>query len=247
MNEQPDQIVNYVWINERPFPSPNTEDEEKLCGVPLHYIDRALHNAKRYPHAEFNIWIDMRFVDSSTKFWLESYIYSSNTQNVKIRDLCDIEEYNTEFDFEESSDMDIWARVDYARLLVLKNQLEAMPWCQVFYSDFDANDVEILSKHIQKQLNIHGLVIATTECNHIENSFFGFNEYGLNHLKEIEAKTFWAFCNGDDGYDALKSFLLVENFIDDWMGHHEIATKKMPVSQCTEIKPKKFHRALGLC
>lgn len=185
MDEQPDQIVNYVWINERPFPSPNTDDEEKLCGIPLHYIDRALHNAKRYPHAEFNIWVDMRFIDDSTKFWLESYIYNSNTQNVRTYDLCDIKEYRTEFDFEETSYMDIWARVDYARLLVLKNQLEEISWCQVFYSDFDANDVEILKPPVQKSLSDWGIVIATTKCNPYENSFFGFSEKGAAFLNML--------------------------------------------------------------
>lgn len=90
MNEQPDQIVNYVWINERPFPSPNTDDEEKLCGVPLHYIDRALENAARYPHAHFNIWTGWRFLDDASRLFFDSHLYFKDAPNVRSRDLTEI-------------------------------------------------------------------------------------------------------------------------------------------------------------
>ena len=144
MNELPNQIVNYVWINKVKFPQDNTGDSNKLCGVPLHYLDKTIHNAKRYPHAQFNIWIDWRYLDQSSRFWVDSYIYSQNCSNINACDLVNIPSYSCEDNFSPNRGKDIWARVDYARLLVLQHVLNHNRWSQVFYRDFDANDVEIL-------------------------------------------------------------------------------------------------------
>lgn len=250
MLDRPHQIVNYMWLAKEAQTIDHSD--QGLCNLPLHYIDKALHNAKRYADAEFHIWVDWRGLDDFSKFTAESYLYYRDCPNVRFCDLNDIPNYADDARLSGENPYDIWPRVDYTRLLILRHCLTQNSWCQVFYSDFDANDVEIMDDAIQEQMRLWGIVTATNDVNEIENSFFGFNEKGMEFLNDLVRRTERSFAMKDNGYGALIDFMEAENFTSNMRGlitsrASSIAVKKMPVSQAGSIKPKKLFRQLGLC
>lgn len=249
MDAKSEQIVNYVWINEYPVSPYDEVIDDKLCHMPLHYIDKALHNARRYTDAQFFIWIDKAKLDPMSLFWLDSYINIQSVPNISVRDLNEIPAFHNDERFGNEEYYCLWAKLDYARLLVLENLLAEMPWKQVFYCDFDANDIEINKDCIQSALDNWGMVIATTKCNKYENSFFGFSEKGNYLFSKLLGESYKNFNNMEDGYGALARFLRNENFIESFIVCESpvIAKKEMPVSLIGKIKPKKLHQSLGIC
>lgn len=243
MSELPDQIVNYVWINERKF-KPDLDDKSSpLCGVPLHYIDRAIHNAKRYPEVKFNIWVDWRFLDQSSKFFLESHVYFANCSNISVRDLTDIPSYAIECDFAPNVEKDIWAKVDYARLLVLEYMLNKNPDAQIFYSDFDINDIFANKNEIGYSLKNFGLVLAYVEGYGYENSAIGFSVKGgevLKILSDITKKPFGMDC---EGYTEILTVLKQYGL---WKNVHDIAVIDAPETG-EEMPQNRLYQSLNLC
>ena len=171
------RIVNYLWVNKDVF-SANNDENELLCGIPLHYVDVAIQNAQRYPSTDFNLWIDRRFIqDSPTEFFLVSHLYNQDVTNIKVRDLNEIPSYKNDSYFAPESNMPVWNRADLARLLICEHILNEHRDSIAVYSDFDVNDIGIDTKKFNESLDKFGFIIGATKhvnlfC--LENGYFAF-------------------------------------------------------------------------
>lgn len=163
--------LNYVWINKE---KAKTKDGYVLCAVPLNYLDTAIDNARRYPNAKVNVWIDDRMLDASSKFFTDAYHYLAGPSNLHLRSLHDIPAYASDDFFQAERDTPIWSRVDYARILVAAHEMKTTDAKYVFYSDFDVRDARIQEEEITQILDRHGLVVGGTRELAIENGYFGF-------------------------------------------------------------------------
>lgn len=176
-------IVNYVWINEEVFDS-EEEDGDPQCGIPLNHVDYVIDNARRYPDAVFNIWLDRRYVENSpTEMILQSYLYLNDCPNIMIKDLNDIPDYANNKFYDPQSKTLVWQRVDTARLLVAEHMLTRHPEKIAVYADFDVQDVRIDCAEFEKAITKEGFVFGSTDpsgwC--MENGYFAF------HHRHIES------------------------------------------------------------
>lgn len=173
-------IVNYIWINANLFEASHQE-KGPICGVPLHYIDLALVNAKRYPDAYFQIWIDPRFLEGSlTVDIVRNHLKSSGCKNVQLRDLGDVPYYSTSPYFATGTDTPVWHRADIARLMVTEQTLYDYPDCVAIYSDFDVADISLNSERFVQTLDHFGFALgAPKSFNHEcpENGYFAFTRH----------------------------------------------------------------------
>ena len=228
--------LNYVWINKEPI---ITHEDGELCGIPLNRIDRAHQNAKAYPETAFNIWVDYKLLDCSTRFFIESHDHINSPDNVQLRDLNDIPTYAENAHFSPEGGTDIWARVDYARLLVLEHCLKTTDVDVAFYSDFDTRDVSIENKEALKSLHKYGVVLGSVIKDDggkgmVENGYFGLcKETGEHFLDSyLLPETEKALMDNRDGFEALKAS------IDGW--RNERGNGKRPRSRIELAIPVLF-------
>lgn len=184
--ERPGYVVNYLWINAEPFEA-GIEDDDPQCGIPLEFVDRMIANARRYPDAEFNLWVDPQFwTQSPTLFFLQSHLYSAGCENIRIRDLNEIAEYREDNFYGPESTRPVWHQVDMARLLVTRQSLQSNPDHIAVYSDFDVYDVGLHNRRFNRSLERFGFAIGTTLqvfSRHPENGYFAFrNAENSNEL-----------------------------------------------------------------
>lgn len=165
-------IFNYVWLNDRPFPEPCAPDNY-LCGIPLHCIDKALENAKRYPGTDFNIWVDYDFLGDSSQFFLTSHFYLFASPNVRLRSLHDIPAYERAPMFRPDTCNDVYARADLVRLYVLSHCFEETDCDVALYADFDLDDAAITHKKVRRDLGKYGFVFGKTVEDEVENGYIG--------------------------------------------------------------------------
>lgn len=222
--------VNYVWINKEPFEG----GKGYLCGVPLKYIDKALDNARKYPQARVNIWIDKNLLDSRSLFFLDSHIYLNALENVEIRDLHDIPAYHDLNLFDPDSDdfASLWARVDLARLLALDYCLSQGEVSDAFYADFDVEDVKITSRKVKDSLDKYGLVFGRVRSGAIENGYMAFRinekqEFLKGLIKTTVMDLSPGHCNN--------GFFSYHNAVNSWIGESYRKEKKVSVSVLNEI------------
>ena len=212
-------IVNYVWINESPF---KPETKSPVCGVPLHYIDQALKNAKRYPDTPFILWLDYNFLDPTSRFIVESHIYYNDCENVKVQDLHAISSYhNSDIFSAKEPTARLFARTDLARLLVIQHGLDNMPnKPYVFYADFDTDDVNIGCPISSYSLRAYGMFYGLTKPNFgFENSFLAFTKQQYAFLtKRLIPSTVYAAQEGDNGFGSLVRTL------SDWLTENDISS-----------------------
>jgi len=186
MSDSKAHIVNYVWINDTPFTPDINDQDSLLCGVPLHYIDRVITNATRYPDAKFNIWFDFEFLDETSRLFIDSAVYFSRCKNIIIRNLRDIHLYANQDIFATTAAYEhpsgyfgkqphcIYARADLARVIVLKHLTDLNPYTPVFYCDFDVENISIENERVTSKLDEHGMVFGNTEDDAIENGYMAF-------------------------------------------------------------------------
>lgn len=174
-------IVNYVWINEKKF-IPGLEADSPQCGIPLHYVDKAIENARRYPAAEFRIWIDTSFLkESATEFLLQSHLLFSGCTNIKIHNLNDLVLYKCNDFFKPDDPGPLWHRTDMARLIVAEDVIRKNPDKAAVYADFDVEDVRIDDEHFQKAILNHGFAVGCIKEDQVENGYFAFRNMGDGH------------------------------------------------------------------
>ena len=229
------QSLNYVWINKHPFESRDNE----LCGVPLKYLDRAIANANRYPHTKVNIWLDFDLLDASSLFFVasHSYLFGDNSLNITIRNLHEIPKYRKDQVFQPKGEelTDIWARVDYARLLVLRHVLKHDDVTDAFYSDFDVKDTNIQCDHVKACMNKYGLIFGGVKNGQRENGFLGFrSDEPTDFLERLIKTTRKMAKQGDDGFG------VYSNAIRRWekitRAQHYYALNKV-LDRCGEVIP----------
>lgn len=171
-------IVNYVWINNKPFFAGDRPGDLQ-CGIPLHYVDKTIENAKKYPDAKFQIWIDANFLkESATEFLLQSHLLFSDCTNIKIRDLNDLALYKDNAFFSPDENAPIWHRVDMARLIVTDDTIKKNKDTIAVYADFDVKDVRINSPKFRQAADQYGFVLGGTGEDDIENGYFAFRDMG---------------------------------------------------------------------
>lgn len=181
-------ILNYIWIS----PNISKTIPQSLCSVPLHYMDMAFQNAQRYPDASFRIWFDFSLLDASSIYFVKSHFSIFAPENITLHDLSDrksgIPFYRDEKYFAPNMDRDnsgIWARVDLARLVVLQHCFQTTPAENVFYADFDTDDVDLDKRRVRSRLNKYGVVVARTRKDCFENNFIGLRrDPGMRLLAE---------------------------------------------------------------
>ena len=188
-HETDGKIINYLWIDSKKFKG----HQNALCSLPFKLLDKAIENAKRYPEHKFKLWIDYEMTDETSLYLIASHLYIQGITNIEIENLRDIPSYDQCSFFSHDSDYtkSIWARVDTARLLVLQHCLETTKAAQVFYSDFDIDDVGVNRDDVQDILSNHGFVIGHAEASTIlENQYFGIGRNdNHNFLQKVIRKT----------------------------------------------------------
>jgi len=214
-------LVNYIWINkDKSF----TNFANPVCAIELANIKLALENAAKYPEADFNLWIDKKLLDNYSLIALKSFIKQFATyDNIKVRDLQGIPDYARDPFFTPASctkegylsaylDRDlhgsVYARADYARILVLDHCMKTEPWrSNIIYTDIDCPDLRL--PEVLPVMKEHG--IAVYDMGHcISNGYIGVAA-NKNDMKEqfkiLKSKTRRAVHKGDLGYKAFQTFL----------------------------------------
>jgi hypothetical protein len=168
-------VLNYVWINEHPDPKGKVEDSDPLCSVPLHYLDKALHNAQIFPDARVIIWMDNRFLNDSSRYFVQSHLYLADAPNVELRDLNEIPAYRQLHMFHPTANHPIMSRADLARLLVVSHCFETTNANDVFYADFDVHYAGLDNDDVLSVLEHEGMAFGEAETK-LENSFMAFRK-----------------------------------------------------------------------
>ncbi|MCB1532692.1 MAG: hypothetical protein KDJ35_07470 [Alphaproteobacteria bacterium] len=181
-------ILNYVWINRKAFKSEKQND----YGVPKRYLERVIENAQRYKGNQFFLWLDQdeSLLDAESLQDVKSFL--AEFENIEVKNLRDLDEYAS-YDFfepgkrfkrwqtprqkaekEDAGTVDlIWARVDLARIMVLKHCLKTLNADIAVYSDFDISDVFLKNKDLHELLNQYGLACSSGEVFMMSSDFYG--------------------------------------------------------------------------
>lgn len=164
-------LVNYVWITSRkPTPSPYNKE----CAVELANIESAVSNANRHPEADFQLWLDKKVLDDYSLFCIDYFLHGRTFyKNIKIADLQTIPDYANDPFFTPLEPTDpgyaveafcrvgprnVYARADYARILVLDHCLITQPERpQIIYSDIDCPSLRLTE--VSDRIRRHGIAI----------------------------------------------------------------------------------------
>lgn len=155
---RPDRLLNYVWINDHP-PSPDYPSPFQ-CSVPLTYLDRAYDNARRYADTAVRIWYDGQFMDGQSRYFLQSHAYIHAPPNVRLKDLRDIEGYDTAYGFQLRDYAWVYERADIARFMVIADGFATTQAERIFYADFDIEDVQLDNACTLSLLDRHGICMG---------------------------------------------------------------------------------------
>ena len=210
-----DVLVNYVWLNAEP----DVPDRVAESSVPLRYLDEAYANARRYPAVRFKIWFDESMLDARTRRCVGDHRQRRAPANIAFSDLNQIPAFRAEPIFADAARTDIWARVDYARLLVLDHALASEPETYVVYADFDIPRLHL--RAARKKMEAHGVVLVTggairhwPPCLNrrradLQNSYLGFQKAqdGPEKLAALLRVTRVAALAGQNGFAALSTQL----------------------------------------
>lgn len=169
---RPDRMLNYVWIDKEPLQEPCSQSP--LSSVPLHYLDKAFDNARRYGDTMVNIWIDYTLLNKATRFMVESHTYFAAPENVFLRDLNDIPRYRKSDlfkPFDKHGYLSVWQRSDLARFFAVDFSLSRKDVKRAFYADFDMEDVDLDNPVTDKVLKDKGLAFAAVGVSDVSRQF----------------------------------------------------------------------------
>lgn len=167
-----DRMLNYVWINKQRDPEPSCTDA--LSTVPLHYLDKAFENARRHPDTMVNVWLDYRLLNGTSRLMAEAHVYYQAPPNLVLRDLNAIPRYAAHPVLANPAEnfARIWDRVDLARFIALNHCLSESDVEEVFYADFDIDDVALDGARTKDVLREKGLALGAVEYDDIESMKF---------------------------------------------------------------------------
>lgn len=259
-----DITLNYVWINKERF---EPKAEGPLCGVPLNMVDKAIQNAKNYPKASVNLWVDASLLDDASMTLLVSHIYIAGAANIKVRDLAEISGFvkcKPLFDpafLPDKSDIfsiqpqrygdNIWGRVDLARVMAIHQSL-AEGAKYAFYADFDIEETFLDDPMMHRVLMQYDMVFGATRDRQpiIENSYFGFASapHILNALGQLVVDTARDVSRGYNGYESYyrmaREFAKSQGFEEDFIKHLGFPAVGHPMGY--RIPKKELYAELGL-
>ena len=230
-----DCLINYIWINK----SPDSQFRHVECTVSFKHIDCAHDVARNYPDARIKIWLDYKFLDKRSVNCLNEHHKRFAPPNVELCDLNIIPQYGRDPDlFGPNANKNIWARVDVARLIVLKHVLKKEPEPYAIYADFDVQDPKLAKAKALMDKN--GLALATTGA-HInlahmlvnflpgilENGYFAFKKdpKGRKFLHTLLSRTFTCATRDSSGYTPFVTLA------SQWAVKHDTTPKQMAVNR----------------
>lgn len=176
-----DRVLNYVWINMKADESGKTCDDF-LCSVPLHYLDGAYGNARKYDDTEVRIWIDPAYLDPMSRYFVDTHAHLEAPDNVRFMNLRTIPAYDQNEIFQPEKGTSIWTKVDLARFLVVSHCLQTTDAQRVFYADFDVKDVELDNQRTDMLLNRHGMTLGLSPENIISHGYIAVDRSGQTML-----------------------------------------------------------------
>ena len=210
LNRGRSSIVNYLWLRKNKFDPDVGDKKSVLCGVPLENVDKAIENALRYPNAKFNLWVDFDELDDLSIYMMDHLIYASGIKNMQLKNLRDIPDYKDSLIFDPRKGIEVYPRADLARLLCIRYSVSQFKGVNVFYSDFDVDDIFIEHEDVLSTLKREQVVFAHTQEDPIENGYIGIcGEAGQQFLDEVIFQTARESINGYLGYAPLLE--VVEN------------------------------------
>jgi len=173
-------FVNYIWLSPR--------DREKsradvATHLPLHYFERVYANAEKYPDAKFSLWLDYKQIGGEDRFMLDSHRYIFNCENIAIRNLREISTYNQKPGFDPDSNIALYAKADFARILVLAHLLGQNRKSTAIYADLDCEDIKIKDEAVRASLEEFGFALGHAGRNRVCNGYIALHgEKGLDFL-----------------------------------------------------------------
>jgi len=135
-------IINYVWMQ---------FEKGRIQPLPSHLFYNVQQNAKRYPARKFIVWVQ----DSAA---IGPYHIP---ENVEIRTLDSIRGFSDMPVMKLNGEEYGWAKVDTARLLVIRHILENEN-CAAIYSDMDVPDVRVDASPLHLRLRKYGIAIGAS-------------------------------------------------------------------------------------
>lgn len=156
-----DRILNYVWINNFMLGEESPKADEPLCGVPLHYFDEAFENARRYPETEVRLWVDYKFMNALSTFFVQSHLNINAPPNVLLMDLRSIPRYAKNEELDGPLNLNgVYNRADLARFIVLSHVLKIPGVKEAFYADFDVEHVQLDNPVTRSILATRGIALG---------------------------------------------------------------------------------------
>lgn len=196
------RVLNYVWINKTPdkdllLPT----DDTPLCSVPLHDLDKAYDNARKYPDTEVRIWIDETRLSDQTRFFVQSHAYLNAPDNVRIKDLNSVPGYRDKQDLYSDENVSIWCKVDLARFEVAAHSLRTLQAQTVFYADFDVKDVALDSAATAQSLKRYQTAFTRVPNTNIPSpGYFAASQEGLPVIENLISAMMGTIRSGGDHY-----------------------------------------------
>lgn len=174
--------VNYIWLNPRDSRKSLADCATRL---PLHYLERMYENAATYSDANFYLWLDFDQLSYADHFFLDSHRYIFDAERIKIRNLRDIPEYNDYPGFEKDSNIALYARADFARVLVLNHMLQHHIDDTIIYADLDCSDIKLTDNAFKECLEKYGLALGYAGKNRACNGYIALQgERGICFMNE---------------------------------------------------------------
>ena len=221
-------IVNYLWGTLPDF-SVRESNYDAFCSVPLKAIDKAFDNARRYPDADFIIWVNYGSLDRISEFFLNSHARSYKPANVTFRDAEEVQGVSTD-------DMD---DIDASKIrLIYQGFVENPDADEVFFSDFDIDDVCLNDERLKNILDKQAFIIGCNECSvsngglNSENQFMGFRRGQGQKLLETFFLPRYADPHkyGLGGrMDTSLGFAVISQCIGTLVGHRQIGDVGFPI------------------
>ncbi len=179
-SETPQCVVNYIWLCPK---SPYETFPHYATRLPLHNFERVYSNASRYPQAKFNLWLDFRQLTARDSFFLVSHMHAFGMGEIQVRNLCEIPAYKDRAGFEPDTDIALYARADFARVIVL-NHLMDQPDKTAIYSDMDCEDISLSSNKLNDALDEYGLAYGRSGNHLVCNGYIALRGYrGMDFLQ----------------------------------------------------------------
>lgn len=210
LKAQPERtVVNYLWMDRVPSrPRP----------IPTYLFCRVQENAERYPTAQFRVWAERPDV-------ADDYLIPPN---VSIFDLGEIPSFSQTPLMRRRAQHLIWAKVDVARLQILRHVLAEPGVETAVYADMDVQDLWLQHVQLTKRLETFGCAFGATfhqvedlrnVDNNFENGYMAFRRTAADLLSHLTEQM--EVIKPGEVRDRNSIYRQLPGLICDWADHHE--------------------------